>query len=175
MSQGLQSATQNQWKMISATGKELGPVQSITFQKINARGWDVYHVTFANGSQTVQAAPLVDGKLTGILHGDTMLPHAPQHPGTEAWLRRHIAAIQAGKPNYQDMGPFLTSAVQRQWPDQQALYKSLGALRSVTFEGGGGNETDVYLVTFRNHKIRWHIEAPDATGKLNTLFFRKVS
>jgi hypothetical protein len=103
------------------------------------------------------------------------MPHAPQHPGTEAWLRRHIAAIQNGTPNYEDMGPFLASAVRQQWPDQQALYKSLGALRSITFEGGGANGTDVYLVTFQNRKIRWHIEAPDAAGKLNTLFFQKVS
>jgi len=175
MSQGLQNATQNQWKTISADAKDLGAVQTITFQKVNARGWDVYHVTFASGTETVQAAPLTDGKLYGILHSDIMMPHAPKHPGTEAWLRRHIAAIQNGMPNYKDMGPFLTNAVRQQWPDQQPLYKSLGALQSLTFEGGGGNGTDVYLATFQNRKIRWHIEAPDATGKLNRLFFQKVS
>jgi len=175
MSQGLQNATQNQWKKISAIAKDLGAVQTITFQKVNARGWDVYHVTFASGTATVQAAPLTDGKLIGILHTDIMMPHALQHPGTEAWLRRYIMAIQNGTPNYEDMGLFLTNAVRQQWPDQQPLYKSLGALQSLTFEGGGGNGIDVYLATFRNGKIRWHIEAPDATGKLNTLFFQKVT
>jgi hypothetical protein len=175
MSPPLQNATQNQWKAISANAKELGAVQTITFQKVNARGWDVYHATFANGTQTVQAAPLTDGKLLGLLHSDIMLPHASQHPGTEAWLRRHIAGIQSGTPNFEDMGPFLKNSVQEQWPYQQSLYKSLGTLQSLKFEGGGGNETDVYLVTFQNGKIRWHIEAPDARGKVNILFFQKVT
>jgi beta-lactamase regulating signal transducer with metallopeptidase domain len=180
MSPGLQNATQQQWKGISANAKNLGAVQAFTFQKVNARGWDVYHVTFANGTETVQAAPLTDGKLTGILHSDIMMPHAPQHTGTEAWLRHHIAAVLSGTPNYEDMGPFLANAVHRQWPNQISMYKSLGALQSLTFEGGSGIGmngigTDVYLATFQNGKVRWHIEAPDANGKLNTLFFQKVN
>lgn len=175
MSQGLQNATQNQWKTINADAKALGAVQTITFQKVNARGWDVYHVTFANGTATVQAAPLTDGKLSGIFHTDLMMPHAPQHPGTEAWLRRYIAAVQNGTPNYENMGVFLTNAARQQWPDQQPLYKSLGALQSLSFEGGGGGGTDVYLATFQNGKTRWHLEAPDTAGKVNRLFFQKVS
>jgi beta-lactamase regulating signal transducer with metallopeptidase domain len=181
MSPPLQNATQNQWKMISANGKMLGAVQTITFQNINARGWDVYHVTFANGTATLQAAPLTDGKLTGILHTDILLPHQPQHPGTEAWMRRHIAAVLKGTPNYEDMGPFLKNAVQRQWPGQISFYKSLGALQSLAFEGGAGSAldgsgVDVYLATFQNGKVRWHIESPDATGKVDgTLFFQKVN
>jgi len=175
MSQGLQNATQNQWKTISADAKELGVVKSIAFQKVNARGWDVYHVTFANGTMTVQAAPLADGKLYGILHSDYMLPHAPQHPGAQAWLSRYIAAVQKGTPDYSGMGMFLANAARQQWPNQQPLYKSLGALQSLTFEGGGGDGVDVYLATFRNGKLRWHIEAPDAAGKVNRLFFQRAS
>jgi hypothetical protein len=175
MSPPLQRATQQQWKVIRSDATDLGAVQTITFQKINARGSDVYHVTFANGSETVQAAPLTDGKLTGILHTDISMPHAPQHPGTEAWLRRDIAARLNGTPDYEDMGPFVANAVRQQWPDQIPMYKSFGALQSLTFEGGGTNETDVYLATFQNGKIRWHIEAPDATGKVNTLFSQKVN
>lgn len=173
MSQGLQNATQNQWKAISGNAKALGPVKAITFQKVNARGWDVYHATFANGTETVQAAPLVDGKLTGILHSEVLVPHAPQHAGTEAWMRRHIAGIENGTPNYNEMGPFLTNAVRQQWPDQQPFYKSLGAFQSLAFEGGGGNETDVYVATFQNRKVRWHIGTLDATGKVDVLFFQR--
>jgi hypothetical protein len=181
MSAPLQRAAQQQWKSISGTAKDLGAVQTITFLKINARGWDVYHVTFANGTETVQAVPLTDGKLTGILHTDILLPHEPQHPGTEAWMRRHIAAVLNGMPNYEDMGPFLANAVRQQWPGQISFYKSLGALQSLAFEGGGGtamdgSRVDVYLGTFQNGKVRWNIEAPDATGKVDgTLFFQKVN
>lgn len=181
MSVPLQRAVQNQWKMISADSQALGAVQTIAFQKVNARGWDVYNVTFANGTATVQAVPLADGKLTGILESDILLPHAPQHPGTEAWMRRHIAAVLSGTPNYDDMGMFLANAVRQQWPNQISFYKSLGPLQSLTFEGGGsvgmdGNGVDVYLAQFQNGKVRWHIEAPDANGKVNnTLFYQKVN
>ena len=177
----LQRAAQQQWKAISVTAKELGAVQTITFQKINARGWDVYNATFANGTETVQAMPLTDGKLSGLLHSDILLPHAPQHPGTEAWMRRHIAAVLNGTPNYEDMGPFLANTVRQQWPNQISMYKSLGALQSLVFEGGSGatmdgSSVDVYLATFQNGKVRWHIEAPNANGKVDgTLFFQKVN
>ena len=72
------------------------------------------------------------------------------------------------------MGPFLKNAVQQQWPGQISLYKSLGALQSLAFEGGGGNETDMYLATFENGKVRWVIGAPAADGKLNLLSIQKV-
>ena len=180
MSPPTQRATQQQWLAINGTAKDLGAIQTITFQNVNARGWDVYHVAFANGTETVQAVPLTDGKLTGILHTDISIPHAPQHPGTEAWMRRHIAAVLNGTPNYEDMGPFLKNAVQQQWPGQISLYKSLGTLQSLSFEGGSGraldgSDVDVYLATFQNGKVRWHIEAPDAAGKVNTLFFQKLN
>jgi TonB family protein len=70
MSPALQEATRQQWSMISADAKGLGAVQAITFQNVNSRGWDVYHVTFANGTATVMAEPLTDGKLNGLLHTD---------------------------------------------------------------------------------------------------------
>ena len=49
------------------------------------------------------------------------------HITIEAWLRRHIAAVLNGTPNYDDMGPFLANAVHQQWPQQISMYKSLGA------------------------------------------------
>jgi hypothetical protein len=171
----LQNATQNQWKVISADAKELGAVQTITFQKVNARGWDVYHVTLAKGTETVRAAPLTDGKLSGILHSDFAMPHAAQHPGTEAWLRRYIAAVLNGTPDYEDMGPFLANTTRQQWPVQISAYQSLGALQSLAFEGGSSRDMDVYLATFQHGKVRWRIEAPDADGKLNLLNFQKVN
>jgi beta-lactamase regulating signal transducer with metallopeptidase domain len=174
MSPGLQKVARSDLGPMSADIRSLGAVREVTFQKIDVRGWDVYHVSFANGTATVSAEPLKDGKLGGLLHSDISLPHAPPHPGTEAWLRRHIAAVLNGTPNYGDMKPGLESAVRRQWPDQLPLYKSLGSLQSLAFEGGGDHSTDVYLATFQNAKVRWHIEAPDASGKLNTLFFQKV-
>jgi hypothetical protein len=82
MSPDLQAATREQWSIISADAKELGAVRTIAFQNINAQGWDVYHVTFANGTATIEAAPLKDGKLDGLLHTDIQITSPAQHPGT---------------------------------------------------------------------------------------------
>lgn len=77
MSPDLQAATRQQWQHISAIAKSLGPVQRITFQKINAQGWDVYKVTFAHGTATVAASPLVSGKLVGLGHGNIQVSKTP--------------------------------------------------------------------------------------------------
>jgi hypothetical protein len=179
MSPALRTATERQWPLISADAKNLGAVQSLAFQMVNLRGRDVYRVTFSNGTETVQALPLIDGKLSAFLRSDILLPHQSQHPGTEAWMRRLIAAIPKGAPNYEDMGPILANAVRQEWPVLAPTYKSLGELQSLAFEGGGtvgdGSGTDVYLATFQNGKIRWNIGPPDAKGKSNTLFFQRVN
>jgi CubicO group peptidase (beta-lactamase class C family) len=175
MSPTLQTATQQQWPMISANAKSLGAVQAITFQETNSRGWDVYHVTFANGSATVQAAPLTDGKLSGILHSDILLPQQPQHPGTEASLRRYIESLEKGQPNYDEMAPRMAAVVKQQLPDILAMIKPWGALQSIDFKGGGPQDMDVYEVTFEHAKAEWDIAPLDADGKVVGRGFHQIS
>jgi beta-lactamase regulating signal transducer with metallopeptidase domain len=174
MAPALRLATQRQWPAIAANAAKLGAVQSVTFQQVNLRGWDVYRVAFANGTQTVQAAPLTDGRLNGLVHGDFLLPRAAQRAGTDAWIRHFIAAQVKEAPDYNAMKPELARAMAMQWPDQKSYFQALGPLQSLIFEGGGRNGTDVYLATFRNGKLQWHIEAPDAEGKVGVLAFQKL-
>jgi beta-lactamase regulating signal transducer with metallopeptidase domain len=174
MSPALQAATRQQWPIIITNAAKLGAVQAVTFQKVNLQGWDVYRVVFVNGTETVRAMPLLNGKLDAVVHGDILLPRMAQHAGTEAWIRRFVAAQAREAPDYDAMKPGLARATALQWPDQKSYFKSLGALQSLTFEGGGRNGTDVYLAIFRNGKLRWRIEAPDADDKVGALGFQKV-
>jgi hypothetical protein len=172
MSPALQRATQQQWQVISSDAKNLGAVQAITFQKINPRGWDVYHVTLANGTETVQAEPLTDGKLTGLLHSEILLPGAQPSAGTEASLRRYIVSLQRGQPNYDEMTPRMAQAVRNQLDSVLAIIKPLGALKSITFKGKGSMNMDVYDVVFERGRAEWSIAALDTDGKVVSRGFR---
>ena len=57
MSPGLQQKETQQREMVSADSKHLGPIGSNDYQKINACGWDVYNVTYENGTSITEAAP----------------------------------------------------------------------------------------------------------------------
>jgi beta-lactamase regulating signal transducer with metallopeptidase domain len=177
MSPGLLQAATQQREMISADARRLGAVRSVDFREVNDRGWDVYDVSYENGTSITEAAPLKDGKLTGVLMHDILLPHEPQHPGTEDALRRHIESHVNGQPNYDEMTPPMAAVVKEQLPGTLAMIKPWGALRSIAFkggDGGGGPETmDVYEVTFEHAKVRWSIGL-DASGKVARATFHPI-
>lgn len=175
MSPDLQEATREQWSIISADAKELGAVRTIAFQNINAEGWDVYHVTFANGTATIKAEPLKDGKLEGLLHTDIQMTSQAQHPGTEASLRRYIESLERGQPNYEEMSPAMADVVRRQLPGILATIKPWGALKSISFKGGSPDGADVYDVTFEHGTAEWSIAPLDADGKVVRRGFRPTS
>jgi dienelactone hydrolase len=70
------------------------------------------------------------------------------HPGTEAALRRSIAEVTAGTPDYTQMSPGLGDAVRQQLPQVQALFKSWGPIQTVTFKGIDAMGGDLYEVVF---------------------------
>ena len=75
-------------------------------------------------------------------------PAGAPHPGTEAALRRYIAEVQEGSPNYAQMSPGLASALRQQLPHMQAMFLSWGALHSVEFTGNSPLGWDGFDVTF---------------------------
>ena len=91
-------------------------------------------------------------------------------PGTEAELRRHIAEMQAGTPDYARMSPELAEAVRADLATGHSLLKSLGAVQSVQFKSVGPAGADVYEVKFEHGTAQWRIKlTPDA--KIGTSFF----
>jgi hypothetical protein len=86
-------------------------------------------------------------------------------PGSEAALRRLIAAIAIGEPNYGEMSAALADAMRRQLPAAKAAVSSLGAVQSVQFMGVGNQGWDIYNVKQERGSMQWRI-ALGADGKI---------
>lgn len=91
-------------------------------------------------------------------------------PGTEGELRRHIAEMQAGTPDYTRMSPEFADAVRASVATVHPLLKSLGAVQSVQFKSVGPAGADVYEVKFEHRTAQWRIKlTPD--GKIGASLF----
>lgn len=125
----------------------LGPVQSLTFLKVDASGDDTYLATYPHGHATWVIPPLVNGKIDNLLWGNILID-APAHPGTEDAVRNYINLMQNGEPDYSPSK--MTPARAAQERRAAAALKKLGALNSLTFKGGGGRNMDLYEAKFAN-------------------------
>jgi beta-lactamase regulating signal transducer with metallopeptidase domain len=166
-------ATRQQLAGLEAGAKALGALKSLNFKWVTPQGWDAYEGVYEHGRAAWSIAPLVDGKIDSLLvtdiHTDT-----PAHPGTEASLRLYIESLEKGQPNYDAMVPAMADAVRRQLPDILAVFKPLGALKTMTFQGGGPMGTDVYRATFEHGTVEWTIAPLTAGGKVERRSFRLV-
>ncbi|HME37981.1 MAG TPA: M56 family metallopeptidase [Steroidobacteraceae bacterium] len=86
-------------------------------------------------------------------------------PGSEAALKRLIAAIGAGKPNYDEMTPELAEATRQQLPNLRMAVSGFGAVQSVEFRGVGNQGWDLYDVKQEHGSMQWRI-ALDSNGKI---------
>ena len=86
-------------------------------------------------------------------------------PGSEAALRRLIAAIESGKPNYDEMTPELADVTRQQLPKLQAAVSGFGAVQSIEFRGVGNQGWDLYDVKQERGSLQWRI-ALNSSGKI---------
>ena len=93
---------------------------------------------------------------------------ARAHPDREASLRRFIASLQRGAPNYEEMTPSAATNVREQLPILVALLKPLGALKSIRFVYGTETGADAYLVTFEHGRAEWAIGPLTPDGKVQS-------
>jgi len=84
-------------------------------------------------------------------------------PGSEAALRKLIAGIGSGNPNYAELSPQLAAGTRAILTDLQATMRPLGALRSVEFRGVDHKGWDQYVVRFERGAALWRI-AMDSYG-----------
>lgn len=91
-------------------------------------------------------------------------------PGTESELRRHIAELIAGPPDYARMGPELMEAARKALPQIRSLLAPLGPLQSLQFKGVGPAGADIYEVKFERGAVQWQIQLTQ-DGKIGTSFF----
>jgi hypothetical protein len=149
----------------------LGELKSVTFRGRGARGDDAYNLVFANGGVIMSAALDAEGRMAGgILQpvGPSAPPAAPSSvptAGTEAALRRLVAGLASGSPDYDKLSPRFAEVVRRDLPRTQPLFSAMGELRSVTFRGRGERGDDVYNLVFANGGVMMSA-ALDADGRM---------
>ena len=87
-------------------------------------------------------------------------------PGSEAAVRRMIAELQAGEPNYDLMSPGLADATRQQLTGIQSVLNGMGPLQSVIFTGVGPGGADIYQVNFEKASIDYRVWL-SADGKVD--------
>jgi DNA-binding CsgD family transcriptional regulator len=128
----------------------MGELKSVTFLGRGEMGDDVYNLVFAKGGVIMSAALDAGGRMTGgILRpmeaGEGV---SVATAGTEAALRRLVAGLASGSPDYGKLSPQFAQVVRRDLPMTHPLFSSMGELKSVTFLGRGEMSDDVYNLVF---------------------------
>jgi len=80
-------------------------------------------------------------------------------------LRRLVAGLATGSPDYDKLSPPFAEIVRRDLPRTQPLFSAMGELRSVTFRGRGERGDDVYDLLFGNGAVIMSA-ALDAEGRM---------
>jgi hypothetical protein len=73
--------------------------------------------------------------------------------GTEAALRRLVAGLASGSPDYGRLSPQFAEVVRRDLPMTHGMFGSLGELKSATFRGRGVMGDDAYDLVFANGEM----------------------
>ena len=93
-------------------------------------------------------------------------PASAPTPGTEAVLRRLVAGLASGSPDYNKLSPQFAEVVRRDLPIRtHPLFSSMGELKSVTFRGRGPMGDDVYDLVFAKGGVRMSV-ALDADRRM---------
>jgi dienelactone hydrolase len=101
------------------------------------------------------AVAFVLGLFSTLSHAEGDVPSVSaaavtDHSATESVLRRSIAEVASGNPDYSQMTPALAEAIRQQLPQMEAIFKSWGEVKSTTFKNTDATRGDVYDVTFAN-------------------------
>ena len=94
--------------------------------------------------------------------------------GTEAALRRLVAGLASGSPDYDKLSPQFAQVVGRDLPMTHPLFSSMGELKSVTFLGRGDMGDDVYNLVFAKGGVIMSA-ALDAGGRMTGGFYQPVT
>jgi CubicO group peptidase (beta-lactamase class C family) len=117
---------------------------------------------------------IVERRIIAALTSDE--PPAPRttaRPGSEAALRKFIADIAAGTPDYSTMSPVGADATRSMLPVLKQIYMDLGPLRSLTFTEVTLLDSDSYRAEFANGAADYTIVlSPD--GKIAQMNYRPV-
>jgi DNA-binding CsgD family transcriptional regulator len=143
----------------------MGELRSVTFRGRGAMSDDVYDLVFANGEVIMSAALDADGRIAESILQPVRAPGSVATAGTETALRRLVAGLASGSPDYDKLSPQFAEVVRRDLPMTHPLFSSMGELRSVTFRRRGARGDDVYDLVFANGEVVMSA-ALDADGRM---------
>ena len=140
------------------------------------RRHQIYLVSGAMLMSFFAAALLIWVQSTGTIDGQATpsakVPSAPSATssavptaGTEAALRRLVAGLASGSPDYDKLSPQFAEVVRRDLPMTHPMFKSLGGLKSVIFRERGPRGDDAYNLVFANGEV-FMSAALDAKGRM---------
>jgi hypothetical protein len=116
----------------------------------------------------VQSSGAVEGQASPSARITSPAPAAPAaepNPAAEAALRRLVAGLASGSPDYDKLSPGFAEVVRRDLPMTHGWFGSLGKLESVTFRGRGVAGDDVYDLVFANGEVMMSARL-DAEGRM---------
>ena len=122
----------------------------------------VLHQNGANITMTridSSTAAQLDANLQARIQSNT------PNPKSEPMLRKTLAAIASGSPNYADMEPPMQDAVRKQLSTILAMEKQLGPVTDIKFTGVGEAGWDVFSVQHANGRLQARIIL-DNDGKI---------
>jgi beta-lactamase regulating signal transducer with metallopeptidase domain len=98
-------------------------------------------------------------------------------PGTntEAWLRRYLAGMQRGEPNYDEMLPPVAAQARQRLPDMALRFQKWGPLQTVVFKNTDRLGGDVYTATFERAQVEWTVSPLTPDGKISYGGFQEVT
>lgn len=121
-------------------------------------------VAVISNSQPMPSSTVEWRIIAALTSDEPPAPRTMPRPGSEAALRKFIADIVAGTPDYSTMSPLGAQVTRDMLPQLQQIYKDLGPLRSLTFTRVTLEDWDSYRAEFANGAAIYTILlAPDGT------------
>jgi DNA-binding CsgD family transcriptional regulator len=111
---------------------------------------------------------------SAVASAPTAAPRAAPSAGTEAALRRLVAGLASGSPDYARLSPQFATIVRRDLPMTHGWFASLGELKSMTFRERGAMGDDAYTLVFANGALVMSA-ALDAEGRMAGGILQPVS
>jgi len=116
-------------------------------------------------SQPAAFSQAADNQPAGPPGERSFIPGAVPTAGTEAAVRRLVAGLASGSPDYDKLSPQFAEVVRRDLPMTHPMFSTMGELRSVTFRGRVARGDDVYDLVFANGGVTMSA-ALDADGRM---------
>jgi D-alanyl-D-alanine carboxypeptidase len=119
-------------------------------------------VAVISNSEALPSQAVSDQIITALTSAEPPAPlRTTARPGAEEAVRRLVAELAAGEPNYDLLSPGLAAATRQQLPGLQQMFTAMGAVQSVDFVEVDLRGADVFDVRFENGATRWMINVDD--------------